>query len=146
MRLISDELKLQARQHLISLGLALLLGLMAMATDRVPLSKPVSPARSAAGGEKAPAGLTAGDWAGIRGEYERHRHAAVAVAGGHQARNYAQQWLARFDGRGFTITPNEGNWGWGLELKSYGFAGRERPVNGKAEVRAEVERVTYAWN
>jgi hypothetical protein len=93
-----------------------------------------------------PNGLTASDWVGIRGEYERHRHAAFAVASEHRARNYRQQWLSHFDGRGFTVAPNEANWSWGLELKSYGFAGSERIVKGKAEVKTAVERVTYMWN
>jgi hypothetical protein len=96
--------------------------------------------------EGVPKGLTANDWAGIKGEYERHRHAAFAAAGEHRARNYAQQWLSHFDGRGFTVAPNDAGWSWGLELKSYGFASRERPVKGKAEVKTAVGRVTYAWN
>jgi len=34
-----------------------------------------------------PEGLTDSDWNGIRQEYERHRHAAVAVDGEFRARN-----------------------------------------------------------
>ena len=48
-----------------------------------------------------PEGLTGSDWKSIRQAYEQHRHAAVAVDGGFRARNPGQQWLTRFDGRGF---------------------------------------------
>ncbi|WP_193214735.1 hypothetical protein [Luteolibacter marinus] len=32
------------------------------------------------------------------------------------ARNPGQKWNARFDGRGFTVEPDHGEWTWGLEL------------------------------
>jgi hypothetical protein len=49
-------------------------------------------------------GLSASDWGSIRQQYERHRHAAVPVEGGHQERNPGQLWLTGFDGRGFTTS------------------------------------------
>jgi hypothetical protein len=148
----------------ISIGLAFLLAVLAILGSRQSSSSitSISPSQPVLGAEaalpsitsavsrleadKVPPGLTASDWSGIKGEYERHRHAAFPVEGGHQARNYAQQWLTRFDGRGFEIKPEGGGWRWGLELQSYGFAGRERGLKGKARVRTETERVTYAWN
>jgi hypothetical protein len=140
-------------KRMINLLLPLLLIALAISnsTSRLrEMSEPVSMASTiplvqveAAG---VPKGLTANDWAGIKGEYERHRHAAFAVASEHRARNYAQQWLAHFDGRGFTVNPHYANWKWGLELKSYGFAGNERVAQGKAEVKSAVERVTYKWS
>jgi len=69
----------------------------------------------------------------------------VAVEGGHQARNPGQQWLTRFDGRGFVTQPDAGGWQWGLELESYGFAGQEKNVGGNAQVKTEGQRVTYTW-
>jgi hypothetical protein len=93
-----------------------------------------------------PKGLSSQDWSSIRKEYERHRHAAFPVEGGHRARNYAQQWTTRFDGRGFEITPDSGVWRWGLELKSYGFAGHERRVARSARATANVERLSYQWD
>ena len=47
--------------------------------------------------DAVPEGLTDSDWKNIRQEYERHRHAAVAVDGGFRARNPGQQWLTHFE-------------------------------------------------
>jgi hypothetical protein len=93
-----------------------------------------------------PAGLSAADWSGIRRQVEQHRHAAVLVDGAHQARNPGQQWLTRFDGRGFLTQPDAGDWTWGLKLERYGFVGFERPVTGQARVRANGMRLTYDWD
>src|SRR5688572_14404697 len=65
---------------------------------------------------KVPKGLDIVDWGQIRAEYERHRHGAFADAAGFHARNFGQQWLARFDGRGVTVEPDGQAWRWGLEL------------------------------
>src|SRR5262249_15689000 len=70
--------------------------------------------------------LTVADWRAIRAEYDRHRRGFFPVDDEYHARSYSQQWLAKFDGRGFEIIPDEGDWTWGLELASYGFAGAER--------------------
>src|SRR5439155_16174602 len=58
--------------------------------------------RHLASPDEIPQGLIASDWSSIQLQYEQHRHAAFPSGGGHQARNPAQQWLARFDGRGLT--------------------------------------------
>ncbi len=72
---------------------------------------------------KTPQGLNDADWSGIRSSYEKHRHAIVAdTEGGYQARNPGQAWLTKFDGRGFTVTPDAGGWTWGLELAGWGAA------------------------
>ncbi len=103
--------------------------------------------------DAVPKGLTHSDWKSIRQEYERHRHAAVAVDGDFRARNPGQQWLTRFDGRGFTVEPaiagvepEEARWRWGLELQSYGFPGHQRVISGQANVTAQDNRVTYDWD
>jgi len=104
--------------------------------------------------DKVPKGLTASDWSGIKREYERHRHAAFPVGGpgkgggapAWQAHNHSQQWLTRFDGRGFAVEPDGAGWRWGLELQSYGFSGRQRAVSGQAQVSVETERVAYDWD
>lgn len=54
-----------------------------------------------------PAGLQIVDWQMIRGEYERHRHAFLSDAQGFHARGFAQRWVSRFDGRGFTVDPKK---------------------------------------
>ena len=93
-----------------------------------------------------PAGVTASDWSSIRAEYERHRHAAFAVDGEHHARNAEQQWLSRFDGRGWSVEPDSGAWQWGLQLQSYGWSGNPRAVSLPTGVAAEMGRVSYRWD
>ena len=91
-----------------------------------------------------PPGLTVVDWAQIRREYERHRHSAVPDGDGYKARSHRQDWLIRFDGRGFSVQPDEEEWNWGLELVSYGFEGAERAIEGKATITVDKNRVSYA--
>jgi hypothetical protein len=96
--------------------------------------------------DPVPPGLTAADWASLRGEYERKVHAVWAAPDGArlQARNPGQQWRTTFDGRGFTTDPDSRAWQWGLELRGYGFAGSEkRGDHRQAEVASEGNRVRY---
>ena len=93
-----------------------------------------------------PEGLSASDWSSIRAAYEAQRHAVVATEDGFRARNFRQQWLTQFDARGFLTQPDAGGWQWGLELRSYGFAGQQRAMQGKAEVTGEGRRVVYRWD
>ena len=100
-----------------------------------------------ASADAVPEGLNASDWSSIRAAYQAHRHQAVRVEGGsYRARNPEQQWRTEFDAHGFTTRPDVGDWEWGLELKSYGFAGQKRVIDREAEVTAQGERVTYARN
>jgi|GEM_PF-2752323 len=91
--------------------------------------------------DQVPEGMAKSDWQSIRAAYEAGRHAFQPVEGGWQARNPGQQWTTKFDGRGFIAQPKGGaDWQWGLELKSYGFAGNERAIGGadhKPAVKAE---------
>jgi hypothetical protein len=106
----------------------------------------VSASAYAGGLPKAtPNGLSGSAWSSIRAEYLRHRQAAFPQDGGHRARNYGQQWVTRFDGRGFDVTPDAGGWRWGLELRSYGFPGQERGVK-QARALADVEKLSYQWD
>jgi uncharacterized repeat protein (TIGR01451 family) len=94
-----------------------------------------------------PNGVAPSDWSGIQKEYQRHRHGAFPIdGGGYRARNWEQQWVTRFDGRGFEVIPDEGGWRWGLQLQSYGFRGAERDVAGQAHVSTNVERIGYQWD
>ena len=93
-----------------------------------------------------PDGLSLVDWQDIHAEYERRRHAFFPVGGEHHARNFRQQWLARFDGRGFTIEPDSGEWSWGLELKRYGHEGELRSVPDSPRVRSQTNCLTYSWD
>ncbi len=80
----------------------------------------MGPAGSRAGAGGVPDGLGTSDWNSIRAEYKRHRHAVFPVEGGHRARNFGQQWVTEFDGRGFLVAPDSGAWKWGLQLESRG--------------------------
>lgn len=88
-----------------------------------------------------PNGLSGSTWSNIRTEYQRHRQAVFPQDGGYRARNYAQQWVTRFDGRGCDVTPDAGGWRWGLELRSYGFPGQEHGVK-HARANADVEKLS----
>jgi hypothetical protein len=99
--------------------------------------------------DQTPQGLAKSDWASVRAAYEAGRHAFQPVAGQDgvwQARNPGQQWLTKFDGRGFLAEPKGGGWQWGLELKRYGFPGAEHAPNGVSAVKAEGQRLTYGWD
>jgi FG-GAP repeat len=93
-----------------------------------------------------PTELAAGDWAGIHAAYEAVRHAACATEGGFRARNPGQQWTTHFDGRGFTTTPDAGEWTWGLQLESYGWGTTEPVTAVPAAVTAVGQRVSHAWD
>ena len=99
-------------------------------------SAPVDPA-------KTPEGLAPSDWSSICAAYEHGRHAIVANPDGtNQARNPGQAWLTKFDGRGFTVTPDAGGWTWGLELVGYGER-TFQSTSSKTEVRHEEGKVSY---
>lgn len=94
---------------------------------------PATPSKA----EQPPKGLSSSDWQTIRGEYERHRHAATAdpsTPGAYRARNPEQRWMMRFDGQGFAVEPEGAAWSWGLALKSYGRAGAPQPLPSTARI------------
>ena len=106
------------------------------------LASPAALAGALSAPSQTPDGLSDSDWQGIRGAYERHRHAVVANEDGtRQARNPGQQWVTRFDGRGFTVKPDGGGWEWGLELTGYGYAGHEIGVAPSAAFKANGQRL-----
>ena len=96
--------------------------------------------------QSTPQGLTDGQWTSIRAAYEAGRHKVTKVDGAYQARNPGQAWLTRFEDGGFVVKPDSGNWTWGLELKSYGFAGDEQEVGTPLKAQAEGGRMTYRWD
>ena len=99
---------------------------------------------------ETPKGLSKSDWSGIRAAYEAGRHAFQPVDGkdGHwQAHNPGQQWVTRFDGRGFLASPRGGGWTWGLELLSYGSREMQTPVGAcPPRVNAKGQRLSYDWD
>ncbi len=119
-------------------------------------SAPAAPPQQLTSPDQVPEGLAKSDWSSIRAAYEAGRHAFQPVEGGWQARNPGQRMVTRFHGRGFVTTPSpisnpqsqisNPTWQWGLELQSYGFAGRERAIGGVPTVQASGQRLTYGWD
>ena len=93
-----------------------------------------------------PKGLTTTEWSSIRSAYDAGRHAVLSVDGGYEARNPGQGWNTRFEDGGFLVRPDAGDWTWGLELKRYGFAGRESTVSKPSKASADGGRVVYRWD
>jgi hypothetical protein len=93
---------------------------------------------------KLPAGLNLVDWKQIRAEYERHRHGMFPDGqGGVQSRSHYHGWLARFDGKGFTVKPDTQAWSWGLELERWGPQGEEVIAGGAVRILKGVNRLEY---
>ncbi|MCA2972336.1 MAG: FG-GAP repeat protein, partial [Acidobacteriaceae bacterium] len=91
-----------------------------------------------------PAGLNLVDWGQIRGEYERHRHGMFADAqGGYQSRSHYHGWLARFDGKGFTVKPDREEWRWGLEFERWGRLGEDISASRVERMDNKVNRLEY---
>lgn len=85
-------------------------------------------------------------WASLRQAYESAQHAFVSHDhGGHSARSLTQRWRSRFDKAGFTVTPDEAGWTWGLELRRFGLAGSEQAVAAN-HGRLDAKKLTYQRN
>ncbi|MCA8942921.1 MAG: FG-GAP repeat protein [Planctomycetes bacterium] len=96
---------------------------------------------------QAPDGISPRDWSGIEAAHESARHLVEVADDGHVARNPGQGWTTKFDGRGFTVTPDAGEWRWGLELVSYGRRdGLPRVVTTPESVNVSGQRLTYRWD
>jgi uncharacterized protein (TIGR03437 family) len=98
--------------------------------------------------------LTSRDWQGIHEAHDQWQRAIKPVgsttkgtkgteeAGGWQAVNRRQRLTASFDRDGFTVSPDQGDWSWGLELTSYGV-GEERIGVGRGEIGVVGEKIRY---
>ena len=62
-------------------------------------------------------------------------HRLRARDSGFRADTPSQAWHTDFDERGFSTSPREGGWSWGLELESLGFLGREVRSRGRSARR-----------
>ena len=100
--------------------------------------------------DQVPEGLSQSDWSSIRAAYEEGRHSFQPIEGMHghwQGLNPGQRWVTRFDGRGFVVTPCEGDWSWGLDLCSYGLGEKQTPVGTAArQVEQDGQRLSYEWD
>jgi FG-GAP repeat len=78
----------------------------------------VDPGRGFEGGRTQ---VDSADWVGIRAAHEAWRHGMAPEGEGWACRNPGQAWGTEFDGRGFLVEPQGGDWAWGLELVRYGW-------------------------
>jgi hypothetical protein len=83
--------------------------------------------------------IPANDWAQIRAEYERHRHQIT----NNQAHSPYQGWNTTFSPTGFLVTPKEGNWTWGLNLKSYGLADQIQPISAPTQTTTNKNQLRH---
>lgn len=97
--------------------------------------------------QPAPAGLSAGDWSGIRAAHEDWRHRfEKSEDGSHLASNPGQDWTTHFDGRGFLVEPAGESWRWGLELRSYGVGESRVTLAENAPVAVSAQKLSYRWD
>ena len=93
--------------------------------------------------DTVPEGLSSGDWSSIHEAYQAGRHAIQSQAdGSFTAENPRQQWRTLFDGRGFLVSPQQGDWTWGMDLQSVG----KTQVSGRPEVEATHNTLRYHWS
>jgi hypothetical protein len=96
---------------------------------------------------QTPDGLTPSDMTGLRAAYEQGRHRVFDRGDGtYQARTHRRQFSTVFDGRGALVTPDDGEWTFGLELVSYGFEGSEVEVLEPERTGIDGRRLSYAWD
>ena len=72
-------------------------------------------------------------------------HRIRPVDEGFAAHNFRQALELAFDGRGLRVTPDQGDWDWGLELRR--AAGTQVGHGTEGDARSQVlgNRLTYAW-
>jgi len=81
-----------------------------------------------------------------RAEAPRNEGPPPSGIGDRVARNAGQRWVARFDGRGFEVIPDNGQWTWGLEVRHYGFPAAERALDSTVPVvSSRGNTVSYSW-
>ncbi len=105
-----------------------------------------APALGHDGAGALPPGLDPADWQVLRSTVEADRHAVSAAPEGHQAHNSRQQLSIRFDGRGVSVQPHDGDWAWGLQLECWGAPGAEQAVGERALATTEGARLAYSWD
>ncbi len=87
--------------------------------------------------------LSETDWSGIRRAFAAAQRTIKDASGRFEADNPGQQWRVCFDGTGFTVRPRTGDWSWGLQLSSYGFAGCEVCIDSPARIAAEGDKIAF---
>ena len=100
--------------------------------------------------EKLPTGMERSDWTSIRAAHEEWKHTIRAISereSGWQAENPVTGLHASFDERGAEVRPEAGQWGWGLELVSYGVGTEQRSMaERKPKIGVRGRRIGYEWD
>ncbi|MEM8711163.1 MAG: FG-GAP repeat protein, partial [Planctomycetota bacterium] len=104
------------------------------------------PSRRPSAGPPLPEGISTSDWSRVHHSILTHQHAVATSPRGHSARNPRLGWTAQFDGTSALIQPEDGEWEFGLELRSFGFEGEMQPVD-TPEFGAcgQGHEITYEW-
>lgn len=96
---------------------------------------------------RATSDLSNSDLISIRQAHEAGLHAVNLCRDGTlAARNPGQQWLTHFDGAGFTVSPDHGQWTWGFSLRAYGFESSTKLISSHAGISHEQNRTVYLWD
>ena len=90
--------------------------------------------------------LTDVELTSLRQAYETARHAVFETESGYRARGFLQDWATTFDGNGVRVTPDAGEWSWGLELSSYGWGDCASRVGEVRNVQVQGQRLAYEWD
>ena len=97
--------------------------------------------------EKLPNGLKRSDWNSIIKAHQAWKHSIKEDGKVWRAHNPGSGLTATFDGRGFDVRPESGDWSWGLELVSYGRGDQQISVtNRSADVSTTEQQINYQWN
>ena len=97
--------------------------------------------------DKLPSGLEHSDWNGILEAHQACMHSIKADRQIWRTHTHRTGLTATFDGSGFEVRPESGDWRWGLELVSYGRGHRQVSVgNRKIDVSATEQQINYQWD
>ncbi|MEM8713879.1 MAG: FG-GAP repeat protein, partial [Planctomycetota bacterium] len=91
-------------------------------------------------------GISASDWSGIRGAYERARHSFFARDGGYAARSHGHSWSAYFDGQAVMIERDGADWSLGFTLERYGFEESPTELDTSLDIHVNGQRLEYDWD
>jgi hypothetical protein len=91
----------------------------------------------------SPGPIPANDWAAIRAQAERSRHAFVSLGPGYGAASPHQHWLARFDAGDVHLVSDRRTWNLTLSLLSFGFPGHERILGSPTSASTAGDRLTH---
>ncbi|MFZ4795584.1 MAG: FG-GAP repeat protein, partial [Blastocatellia bacterium] len=140
-----EEHKIASRAIVSAIAIFLLLG-MEIGVGRVGKTKgKESEGKTVTGtAENLPSGLERREWKSIVEAHEMAKYEMTRTEDGWQGWNPGQDWVTKFDGRGFLTQPANRAWQWGVELTGYGFGDHQQAVNGEQVVRnGDKKRIAF---